>query len=233
MPTSWMKGSAGRASGSQSGPAAHRPFGTRAGPGEAGRRNPPIALDLAGRQVLTARAMIDRPSWSVFVEQPLEEAFAPLYALLGRTALVLLGGLALSVLASLILARRMTQPIRQLQAGAAHIGSGGLDYRIDVRTGDELEVLGDAFNDMTGRLQESYATLEQKVDERTRDLAEALQRLTRPGRGQRGGQLHARPAGSADHRPGARCSTLECRGWRHLRVRRVRPRVPACEPRTA
>ena len=138
---------------------------------------PTIALDRTGRQVLTARAVIDRPSWSVFVEQPLEEAFAPLYALLGRTALVLLGGLALSVLASLILARRMTQPIRQLQAGAAHIGSGGLDYRIDVRTGDELEVLGSAFNDMTGRLQESYATLEQKVDERTRDLGEALQRL--------------------------------------------------------
>ena len=138
---------------------------------------PTIALDRSGRQVLTARAVIDRPSWSVFVEQPLEEAFAPLYALFGRTALVLLGGLLLSVLASLVLARRMTQPIRQLQAGAARIGSGGLDYRIDVRTGDELEVLGNAFNDMTGQLQESYATLEQKVDERTHDLGEALQRL--------------------------------------------------------
>lgn len=141
------------------------------------RTEPTIARDLAGRQVLTARAVIDRPNWSVFVEQPLEEAFAPLYALLARIGLTLLGGLLLSILASLVLARRMTQPIRQLQARAAEIGSGQLDQRIDVRTGDELEALGEAFNSMTAQLSESYATLEQKVDERTRDLAEAMERL--------------------------------------------------------
>jgi two-component system NtrC family sensor kinase len=138
---------------------------------------PTIAADINGRQVLTARAVIDPPGWSVFVEQPLEEAFAPLYVLLARIGMVLVGGLVVSVFASLLLARRMTSPIRELQAGAARIGAGALDHRIDVRTGDELEALGNAFNQMTAHLSDSYSTLEGKVEERTRDLAEALTRL--------------------------------------------------------
>jgi len=42
----------------------------------------------------------------------------------------------------------MVAPIRVLQEGAARIGAGDLGYRIEVRTGDELEVLGDELNRM-------------------------------------------------------------------------------------
>ena len=137
-----------------------------------------IASDLQGRQVLTAYDSIDPPGWSVFVEQPLEEAFEPLYSSILRTALLLLIGLVLSVLASLVLARKMVRPIQALQAGAARIGAGALDQRIEVQTGDELEALAEEFNRMTGQLRESYAGLEQKVEERTRDLSEALEQQT-------------------------------------------------------
>jgi signal transduction histidine kinase/ActR/RegA family two-component response regulator len=133
-----------------------------------------IATDRAGHQVLTARQEIDPPGWFVFVEQPLEEAFAPLYASLLRTVILVLAGVVLSVLASTVLAHRMVRPIELLRSGAARIGAGALDQRIEVRTGDELEDLADSFNRMTSQLRESYATLEQKVEERTRDLAKAL-----------------------------------------------------------
>ena len=72
----------------------------------------------------------------------------------------------------------MTTPIQALEAGAARIGAGALDQRIDVKTGDELEGLADQFNRMAGQLQESYATLEQKVEDRTRELTEALEQQT-------------------------------------------------------
>ncbi len=136
-----------------------------------------IAESLAGRRVLTAHQTIVPPGWAVFVEQPLEEAFAPVAASLLRTAVLLCLGLALSVLASLLLARKMVTPIQALQAGASRIGGGAQEQRIEVRTGDELEALAEEFNRMTARLHESYATLEQKVEERTRDLATALAQL--------------------------------------------------------
>ncbi|HEV8583788.1 MAG TPA: GAF domain-containing protein, partial [Methylomirabilota bacterium] len=62
--------------------------------------------------------------------------------------------------------------------GAARIGGGELGHRIDVRTKDELQELGEQFNRMAGALQESYATLEQKVEDRTRALTESLEQQT-------------------------------------------------------
>jgi signal transduction histidine kinase/ActR/RegA family two-component response regulator len=145
------------------------------------RSDPPaqaaIVQDIHGRPVLSAHETVAAPGWWVFVEQPLEEAFAPLFASVARTALLLLLGLALSIVTSLILARRMVTPIQALQAGASRIGAGALDQRIEVHTNDELEALAHDFNQMAARLEESYADLERKVDLRTHDLALALEAI--------------------------------------------------------
>ena len=68
-------------------------------------------------------------------------------------------------------------PIRGLQRGAALIGQGNLTHRIAIDTGDELEQLGHQFNAMADQLQDSYANLERKVEERTHQLALANQTL--------------------------------------------------------
>jgi len=106
----------------------------------------------------------------MFVELPAEEAYAPLYAALQRLGFVLLGALGFAVLAGMFLAGRMVGPIQALRLGAARLGSGDLNQRIAVKTGDELEALADQFNAMAGQLQESYAGLEKKVEERTHEL---------------------------------------------------------------
>ena len=126
-----------------------------------------------GQPVLASHAPITPLGWVVLVEQPLTEAFAPLYASLVRTTLLWLLGLGLSIAAGLVLARRMVTPIRALQAGAARFGAGKLDEHIVVNTHDELAELADEFNCMAERLRESYADLERKVEDRTRELAAA------------------------------------------------------------
>jgi signal transduction histidine kinase len=137
-----------------------------------------VGPGLHGGQFLAAYAPVAPLGWVVFVEQPLGEAFAPLQASIVRSIILFALGLVLSVLASVLLARRMVAPIRVLQTGAARIGAGDLSHRIQVRTGDELETLGDEFNRTAVRLEESHANRERRVAERTRDLMEALQRLT-------------------------------------------------------
>jgi signal transduction histidine kinase/DNA-binding response OmpR family regulator/HAMP domain-containing protein len=136
-----------------------------------------IATSLGGGRVLTAHASIAPLRWSVLVEQPLSEAFAPLRASIFRSASLFVFGLVLSILASVGLARRMVAPIRTLQAGAARVGAGDLAHRIEVRTGDELETLADEFNRSTARLQESYSDLGQKVEVRTSELARMVDNL--------------------------------------------------------
>jgi len=131
------------------------------------------ANDITGKTVITAHAAIAPLGWTVFVEQDAHEAFAPLYASMQRTGLLMLLGLLLALGASAVLARRMVRPIRALQEGAARLGAGELEHRIDIHADDELDALAAEFNHMAARLRESYAGLEQKVAERTEELVAA------------------------------------------------------------
>jgi signal transduction histidine kinase len=135
------------------------------------------ANDLRGRSVLTAHAPVAPLGWLVFVELPTDEAYASLYESMRRSALLLAAGVCLAILAGVFLARRMVVPIQALRAGAARIGAGDLSQRISIKTGDELEALADQFNDMTSRLEESYADLEKKVEVRTEELAQSVEEL--------------------------------------------------------
>jgi signal transduction histidine kinase len=136
------------------------------------------AHDLAGKPVFAAAARIPALSWTVFVESPRAEAFAPMVDSIVRLALLLMGGLLIATAASFFLARALVRPIRALQEGAARIGAGELGQRIEVRSGDELEELAERFNRMSAELQASYADLERKVEARTRELRDALEQQT-------------------------------------------------------
>jgi signal transduction histidine kinase len=116
------------------------------------------ADNLQGQKVLTAHAPISPLGWLMFTELPAKEANAPLRAALLRLAWILLAALFFAVFAGVFLA--------------------DLGQRISVKTGDELEALADQFNEMAGKLQESYAGLEHKVAERTRELTYSLQQQT-------------------------------------------------------
>ena len=86
--------------------------------------------------------------WITVVRQDPAETFAPLDELMIKMVVfgvaVLIGLGAIGILA----ARRIAKPIQLLQDGVQQIGSGRLEQRLDLRTGDEIERLADAFNHM-------------------------------------------------------------------------------------
>ena len=106
------------------------------------------AKNAEGAAVAVAAAAVAGPQWTVIVEQPLSEAFGPIYAAIWRTVGLLLAGVILAGLLSYALAKRMTEPIRQLEEGTERIGARQFDHRIHIRTGDELQRLADSFNAM-------------------------------------------------------------------------------------
>jgi class 3 adenylate cyclase len=108
--------------------------------------------DAEGNPIAVAAAPVAGPDWTIVVEQPLAEAFGPIYAALWRTGGLLLGGAVFAGLLAYALARRMTEPIRLLEEGTERIGAGQFDHRIDVRTGDEFQRLADSFNAMAAEL---------------------------------------------------------------------------------
>jgi len=108
--------------------------------------------DAAGRDVLAAAKPIEGPDWTAIAAQPAAEAYQPIRAALRRTAFLLLAGSVFAAALAYWLARRMIGPIKSLEDGAGHIGAGEFHYRIEMRTGDELERLAQRFNQMAGEL---------------------------------------------------------------------------------
>ena len=102
----------------------------------------------------------------------------------------------LAFLAGLFLARKMIVPIQKLREGAAQIGSGNLEQRISIKTGDELEALADQFNDMAGRLEDpTTGPRGAEGRRRTHELSESLAQRTGDLRGPSG---HQQLAGRAE-----------------------------------
>jgi signal transduction histidine kinase len=137
-----------------------------------------VGKNLQGTDVFSSHALIPNLDWAVFIERPVREAYEPLYASIFRTTTLLLIGLAVALLSSLFIGRRIVRPLRALGEGAERIGGGDLDHRLKVETGDEIQSVAEEFNKMTAQLQESYANLEQKVEERTKELTESLGQQT-------------------------------------------------------
>jgi signal transduction histidine kinase len=136
-----------------------------------------IAKDLSGRRVFSSWSTIPILGWAVFVEQPVGEVYGQLYSSLFRTSAFLLIGLGMALVASLFVARRVVRPLETLRTGVERIGGGDLNSRLELKTGDEIEVLADEFNRMTENLREAYSGLEKKIGERTHELALANERL--------------------------------------------------------
>jgi len=116
--------------------------------------------------------------WMTIVRQDPAETFAPLGELIAK---VLVFGVAVSLGLGgigVFVARRIAKPVRVLHDGVQQIGSGRLDQRVELRTGDEIEGLARAFNQMATNLQLSFGQLEQRIaeirqlEEKYRDLIE-------------------------------------------------------------
>jgi PAS domain S-box-containing protein len=114
---------------------------------------------------------------ALLAEQSQSEAFAP-----ARQLALVGGGVGLLVVALLGVAiyyasRRIARPILAITETANAVAAGDLTREAPVLTQDEVGELAGTFNDMTAQLRENVATLEQRVDERTAELAEALETL--------------------------------------------------------
>jgi len=83
----------------------------------------------------------------------------------------------MALLATFLVRRRVVQPIEALRQGVERISAGDLSSRLELKTGDELEVLSQEFNLMAANLKDAYESQERKVAERTEALSVANQKL--------------------------------------------------------
>jgi two-component system nitrate/nitrite sensor histidine kinase NarX len=109
------------------------------------------------------------------IERNIADATSLLRAIqLALVAMAVVGATALIYLSFLFIIR----PVHQLEEGLARMARGDLTARLAVERDDEFGALAAGFNHMAGEIEESYRTLESRVADKTRSLAEQNNRLS-------------------------------------------------------
>ncbi|MEG5170928.1 response regulator [Microcoleus sp. B3-D7] len=91
-----------------------------------------------------------------------------------RTAVLLcFAALGVAVVIGILTSQWVTNPILSLNTAAKNIAKGEWDKTVESERSDELGELAKSFNSMAQQLQQSFETLEQRVQERTAELAVA------------------------------------------------------------
>ncbi len=135
-----------------------------------------LTRNYMGTDVLRFHTYIPGMEWYLIAEMSEEEAFASVARLSNTMLLVITAILFMGVVASIFVAGTISKPISDLHRGLRAVRGGNLDYEINIKTGDEIELFADEFNLLSAELRESRSNFEEKVEERTKELSEAIER---------------------------------------------------------
>lgn len=128
----------------------------------------------SGEPLLASMRGIPNSSWMVLIEMPSAVFLQPAHIFLRRmiiigAVLVLLGGLG-----GWLMSRNITRSIAHLTAGASAVAQGHYDSPVRIDRKDELGQLANSFNTMAWQIKAAQTELEQRVQERTKELETAL-----------------------------------------------------------
>lgn len=129
-----------------------------------------VRTDYRGKPVAAAWRFLPELDWGMVVKIDADEVFAPVYR--QRTLLLetLLGLLLFAGLVAYYFSRQISVPLDGLARTADEVAQGNLDKRADESAPGELGLFARAFNHMAENLQALYRTLEERIEERTREL---------------------------------------------------------------
>ncbi|WP_375496074.1 ATP-binding protein [uncultured Nostoc sp.] len=135
------------------------------------------SLSAAGNQVnLIAIASLQYKPWSVLFAQPLAVALAPVEKQISDTMFLFAFIAGVVTIIACAVGQLLTRPIIHLTNIVSQFTAGHLDIRVKINSKDEIGQLAKSFNNMALQLQTSFETLEQRVQERTAELAIAKEK---------------------------------------------------------
>jgi len=114
-----------------------------------------IGTSMTGIDSYLVFTRISSPGWTLAAMLPKKELFAEVEALFQTTILLAGVGIALLVLASVLLARSISRPLRRMAGETVKVAAGDLDIDLtDVQSADEVGQLARAFTNMTEGLKD-------------------------------------------------------------------------------
>jgi HAMP domain-containing protein len=127
--------------------------------------------DAAGNDIVASFAPVMGTRWGLITQENWTSLLGSSQNYIWFLMGLLLLGVVLPTVVVTLGVRRITRPIAELALAAHEVAAGKFGRVVHAPTNDEVEELAIQFNSMAYQLQESYGRLEQRVEERTRQLA--------------------------------------------------------------
>lgn len=135
----------------------------------------------AANFIVAGKALSTQP-WVVISQQTVEKIYAQAETQARANVLWSLGLTIFSLLAAISVTRVISLPVRMLAQVAEQITSGDFSAQANITTNDEVGQLSRVFNEMTTQLSQTLAGLEERVEERTKELQAANQQSSQRAR---------------------------------------------------
>jgi len=130
---------------------------------------------VSGEAVVATYEWIADQNVGIVLEIPQAEVFSGLGSLAPFTVGLIVFAAMLCFVIVLITTDRLLRPLGQLTEFADRISRGEWDHRVQETRNDEIGALASSFNRMAGDLSGLYASLEARVEERTRQVRTAAE----------------------------------------------------------
>ncbi|WP_094602988.1 Sensor histidine kinase RcsC [Sporomusa silvacetica DSM 10669] len=116
--------------------------------------------------------------WTLIMMVPASEILGNLELLM----VIVSGGMLLIIVLLAVgifrwITARINQPITKLVEGTEQISAGRFEHHIEINAHNELDILAEKFNWMSDNIRQAYNEMENRVIERTKDIASANERL--------------------------------------------------------
>jgi signal transduction histidine kinase len=135
---------------------------------------------------ILAFAPLSVAPWGITVREPQDIVFAPSTQLKRRFAILSLIAIGTALVLAIGLSRSIVRPVQVLSAAAHRIGKGNLHEPVEIESTEEIGILARTFDNMRIKLAESLQSvqrqnivLEQRVLDRTKDLAASREKLSK------------------------------------------------------
>ncbi len=144
----------------------------------AGKMDYGPSVDRRGQDVLAACVPLEFGGWGLAAKIDYSEAYEPLTPLATMLFGLAAGTLLAGILLAYVFTFRITRPLMQLVRFSTNLARGQLYERCPIDRHNEIGVLAQSLNRMAEELQQSYTTLEQRVERRAAQLIVANRKLT-------------------------------------------------------
>lgn len=131
--------------------------------------------DYRGVPVVGVYRWLPDVQMALLAEQDQSEAFSAIQFTVAATIGFVFVTALVAVAVSLYISRSIASPVVMLAKVAQNVAQGQFEQDVQLERDDEIGLLADAFNSMTGQLRQLITGLEQRVAEQTRDLTLAAE----------------------------------------------------------